>query len=491
VSARPDLLKVTASLAERAVPVVLAATIVAFAMGSSSVHAAVRLGHPLRWVMLLVLVVWAVPYGLDRLRTVPTGYLALVLALAAISLLSSLWSVTPRITFERAISFSVLVAAVVLLGAGALRSQDSIRRLFLGMLVAADVVAVAGLVLLVFDHDVAVQPSALAMPSRMRGFGENPNTASMLFALALPVAEWFGLSSRSWWGRAAAVGSCGVLYGSIMASGSRGAMLAAAAGTVTLIALSVRRLRQLVPFEAIALVFFVGTFQISGGRPSPMTPPVAVAPAPVVVPQGNGGAGQSTSPPLVDGRPAPSKAPLKSSLEVGIRPGLTKADVPIPFVPRDAEIGFPTIYQDKPIMRYGSGRIFAWLWAIREGRGAPALGFGFGTEERVFVDRLYVFQGGHTENSFVGMFLQLGVVGVALLLLPFVLVGGAVLRALRSERIDRSIIAASAGVAAAGFVIAFFQSYLYSVGNVATLSFWIAATIAIVAGSRSAVKAEA
>jgi hypothetical protein len=268
-------------------------------------------------------------------------------------------------------------------------------------------------------------------------------------------------------------------------------MLAAAGGTVMLVALSVRRLRQLVPIEAIALVFFVGTFQISGGRPSPMQPPVAVAPTPVVLPQGNGGAGRSTPPPIVHGRPVPSTAPLKGFWEVGIRQGLTKADVPIPFVQRDTEIGHPAIYENKPILRYGSGRVFAWLWAIREGSSAPALGFGFGTEDKVFVDRLYVFQGGHTENSFVGMYLQLGLVGVALLLLPFALVAGAVLRALRSDRVDRSIIAPAAGVAAAGFVIAFFQSYIYSVGNVATLSFWIAATIAIVGGSRSAVKGEA
>jgi hypothetical protein len=46
-------------------------------------------------------------------------------------------------------------------------------------------------------------------------------------------------------------------------------------------------------------------------------------------------------------------------------------------------------------------------------------------------------------------------------------------------------VAAATSVVGAGFVIAFFQSYLYSVGNIGTLTFWIAAVIAVAVGSAS------
>ena len=477
------------ALAERAVPVVLPATICCFAMGSSSVVEAVRIGGPLRWVMLFALVVCAVPYGASALGELPRSFVATIGVLVGVTLLSALWSVTPRLSGERAISFLVLMVAVVCIGAGASRSRPRVERVFAGLLIAAVLVAVAGLVVLLVDHQLAVQPRASTMPARMRGFGQNPNTASMLFAVALPIAEWFALSARNVWIQLAAGGSCVLLYGSIMASGSRGAMLAAAAGTVSfLLLLALRDIRRLVLIEAAAVVFFVATFSLAGGRPSDVP---AVAPtitsSPVVVPAGGSLApttGGQTQPGLHGA--APSTVLPTSRFDVGIKQGIPKTHVPVPFVPRSGEIGAPFIYEYKPITAYGSGRVFAWIWAIRQGLEVPLLGYGFGTETDVFVDRFYLFEGSYTENSFVGMFLQLGLAGVLLLLLPFLFVAWAALRvARRSTSSDGSVVAAAAGVVAAGFAIAFFQSYLYSVGNVATLTFWAAATIAIAISQRA------
>lgn len=503
MSARLERFDVLSARSGRVVPAVLAATVFAFAMGSSSVASAVRLGGPLRWAMLFALVACSVPYGVRRSGVLSRTYLSVLGALAAVALLSALWSVTPRLTAERAVSFSLLVLAVVFVAAGASRSHEAIEGVFVALLAAADLVAVAGLVVLVVDHKLAVQPQAPTMPERMRGFGENPNTASMLFAIALPIAEWLVVSARALWLRIGAGASCVLLYGSIMASGSRGAMLAAAAGTVLFLALLAGSVRRLVPLEAVAIAFFLGTFQISGGRPSPVPSSVYLAaPVHVSVPaprpsSGSGGkaggsSGRSSSGPnspsapnAVTPRPWPSTAPVTSRFEIGIKQGLTKADIPIPFVPRNSEVGHPAVYENKPIMSYGSGRVFAWLWAIRQGLEAPLLGYGFGTESTVFVDRLYVFDGSYTENSFVGMFLQLGLIGVILLLLPLLLVARVLPRALGREREDRLIVAAAAAVVLGGFVVAFFQSYLYSVGNVATLTFWTAATIAVIAGGRA------
>jgi hypothetical protein len=366
-----------------------------------------------------------------------------------------------------------------LVGAGALEATRRPERLFMALVAAADIVAVAGLIVLLVDHNLAVQAAAPHMPARLRGFGQNPNTASMLFAVALPIAVGLVVTTRSVWMRAAAGMSCLLLYGSIVLSDSRGALIAAAGGTVVFLALTTRRLSRLVPVEAVAIVFFLATFQLAGHRTSLATATVAVPTTPI---PGHVGSAKPGAPAGSQSTPGtgPSTTPPASRVEVGIRQSLPTSEIPVPFVPRQDEIGYPLLYTYKPILGYGSGRVFAWLTAIRTGLQRPTLGYGFGTEPIVFIDRFYIFQGEYTENSFVGMFLQLGIIGTLLLLLPFVLVGRAGLLARRrSTERTTSITAAAAGVAAAGFVVAFFQSYLYSVGNVATLTFWVCAVIAI------------
>jgi hypothetical protein len=482
---------VVARLAEPAVTIVLPATIFAFAMGSSSVDAAVRIGGPLRWLMLFALVACAVAYGLLQVRFLPRHFVGAMAGLVGVSLLSATWSVAPKLSAERAISFLLLMIAVASLAAGAARSRQRIERLLVSILVGADLVGLAGLVLLVVDHNLAIQSASSQMPARMRGFGENPNTASMLFALALPLAEWLVISAQSRWLRAVAGASCVLLFGSLAASGSRGAMVAAAVGTVLFVALLARSVRRLVPAEALAIAIFLVAFRVSDARP-----PVAVAvrsPAPILtVPRpaspspGKGGTETLPGPGAAALVPSSTTPPM-SGTQVGMRQGLTKADVPIPFIPREDEIGYPLFYQYKPILTYGSGRVFAWLGALRQGLEVPVLGYGFGTENKVFVDRYYYFQGDFTENSFVGMFLQLGLVGVLLVLLPFLLVASVAVRVLRRPHGPaRALLAAAAAVVAAGFVVAFFQSYLYSVGNIATLPFWIAAVLGVTAASNSA-----
>jgi hypothetical protein len=115
-----------------------------------------------------------------------------------------------------------------------------------------------------------------------------------------------------------------------------------------------------------------------------------------------------------------------------------------------------------------SGRSEAWAGAITQALKRPVAGHGFGTEDRVFVDRYVFFNSNVPENSYIGLFLQLGLVGVALLGAFAVL---ALMRALRTAGGRNA--AACAAVVAAGLVLALFQSYLYAAGNNATAAFWI------------------
>jgi O-antigen ligase len=116
-----------------------------------------------------------------------------------------------------------------------------------------------------------------------------------------------------------------------------------------------------------------------------------------------------------------------------------------------------------------SGRVHAWEGALRQGDDRPLLGYGFGTEEKVFVDRYRDFEGGVPENSFIGLFLQLGAVGLAVFLALLAALVGAALRA------GGRVAAVGLAVLATGIVLAVVQSYVYAVGNVATLGVWICA----------------
>ena len=123
----------------------------------------------------------------------------------------------------------------------------------------------------------------------------------------------------------------------------------------------------------------------------------------------------------------------------------------------------------------GSGRLTAWKGALKQAERRPLLGYGFGTEERVFIDRFYVFKGSRPENSYLGWLLQLGAAGLVLFLGLGVALVGVLWRARRAEGSRRDVLLAGASVVLAGYIVALVQSYVYSVGNVATASVWICA----------------
>jgi hypothetical protein len=131
----------------------------------------------------------------------------------------------------------------------------------------------------------------------------------------------------------------------------------------------------------------------------------------------------------------------------------------------------------KPRTLFGSsGRAQAWDGALHLGLQRPIAGFGFGTEDRVFLDRYADFNSNVPENSYLGLFLQLGIAG----LLAFVAFAGAALAAgaarLRSARAtERRLTGALAAAVVAGLLLAGFQSYVYAVGNNATAAVWLAA----------------
>ena len=117
-----------------------------------------------------------------------------------------------------------------------------------------------------------------------------------------------------------------------------------------------------------------------------------------------------------------------------------------------------------------SGRSAAWRESLREVERRPLAGYGFGTEELAFVSRNPSVVFDLPENSYIGALLQLGVIGLVLLL---VVVASAFVRLTQRQGRPPPAAAACAGAIAAGLTVAVTQSYLFSVGNVATATVWI------------------
>ena len=131
-----------------------------------------------------------------------------------------------------------------------------------------------------------------------------------------------------------------------------------------------------------------------------------------------------------------------------------------------------------------SGRLNAWQLALLVIQNAPLVGQGFGTEATVFNISSEDFDlGGLTGasffNSYLGMTVQLGLVGMVLFFVPlFLLVVRSPRKGKRRDNI-RAIRAredllqcALRGVILGGLVSAAFESWVYSAGNGISFMFW-------------------
>jgi hypothetical protein len=418
----------------RAVQLALAATIVTMLLAGGSILQWLEPARALRWVALLVLAGLALVYvARSSERSLPLAPPLLAGALVAVAVVSALWSASPRLTLGRALAF-----ALVLLVGVALSRGESPELALEGVVLGAVAVAVGGLLLLVFEYDRAVQAATTLSPARYQGLGGGPNMAAMVFALAAPLAFHFLFEARTRTMRVVWAASLALLLGSIAFSGSRGALAAVFTG-LAVYALLARR------------PFVLGTTVALAGA----TLALSVLPSPA-----------SSNPPQPTGQdPAPAQVePAPGYLDANLQ-GIRLQD----------DIGHPGVGAADPNagernLTGSSGRTEAWRGALGLAADRPVVGYGFGTEDRTFVDRYVFFNSSVPENSYIGILLQLGLVGLILLLaLAAVLVGPAVRRG------SSGIAAAATGSFAAALVLALFQSYLYAPGNAATLTAWVCA----------------
>lgn len=123
----------------------------------------------------------------------------------------------------------------------------------------------------------------------------------------------------------------------------------------------------------------------------------------------------------------------------------------------------------------GSGRQEAWAAATELLWERPWTGYGFGTEEllfELFGYRFFEHAGAMAHNSYLGLSVQIGILGAAIFFLPLILV------AIKGFRVsvrakDDIMLSSLLATLVAGLVICFTESWLYSAGNAQSLPFWV------------------
>jgi hypothetical protein len=421
---------------DRLLGLAVAVTVFAFAWGSSKVIALLVIGRPARWIALGVLCGLALGSAAlaERQPRRLWAVFAPAAALVALAALSTAWSVAPRLTLERAASLGLLLVAAAALAVGSATRPARVLAILFGVVLGAAAVAVAGLLTYAIKSRLAVEPATVSYPARFRGIGENPNTDPILYGVAVPVCVWLALWLRSRPARLAAAAVGALLVGVTVAAQSRGALIAAAAGSLVPLLFVVRAGRRRVIAVAALGVVMVLALGIT-------TLPSSLPPTPSSARPGHG----------LD---VPRNADLTLPLEI---------DVGSHFASGQA--------RPHRHLLSASGRVQAWKGALHQAGERPVLGHGFGTEQRVFVDRFYSFYSSLPENSYIGALLQLGVAGLLLLL-------AAIALPLVVARRGGAAVAGCVGAAVAGAVAAFVQSYLWSVGGTATSVFWVCCLLA-------------
>jgi O-antigen ligase len=419
---------------DASVSAVLALTIFAFAAGSSSLIPTLHAGERSRWLLLgllAILAAWSAFLHAPRPVVLPiTTVLAGALMILAVG--STLWSADPTLTFHRASSLVLLLLTAALLAQGTGGVRERIEPLLWGILAAAVAVGLISVLVGIADPGAAGSVS-----HRFRGFGQQATTDAMLYAPALPIALFAVLRARTRRQLALALGAFVLIDVLLILTGSRGPEIGGMLALVVVgLATPGRRLAiggAVVATIALALV--IGLVQTSNepGQPA-VTQPAVAKPTTHAKPAAN---------------PYPSPGIL--SQELGSRAN-----------------GLRSLFKS-------SGRTGAWRGAVEKADQRPALGWGFGTEDHVFENHYFGYQGDFVSSSWIGFYLQLGAVGAALLLATWVVLGIAVVRVLRVERDPAAVTCAA--IVAAGFPITFVESWIYSAGNVASLPFWIGALV--------------
>jgi O-antigen ligase len=122
------------------------------------------------------------------------------------------------------------------------------------------------------------------------------------------------------------------------------------------------------------------------------------------------------------------------------------------------------------------GRLGIWQEAVRLIMENPIFGRGFGVENKIFALKFTTHQArgqiSYVHNSYLGMLIQLGIVGLIIFYLPlFILLFKELFYKHRGDVYRLRLALRSSLIA--GLLCCLYESWIYSVGNSQTFPFWI------------------
>tara|TARA_B100001123_G_scaffold449956_1_gene617688 strand:+ start:2496 stop:3920 length:1425 start_codon:yes stop_codon:yes gene_type:complete len=399
-----------------------------------------------RWLPLVILAAMPLSLAIQK-RGMPRAIEradAYIVVFTLFAFISCLYSINPRLSFLRAGSVLLMYGAVFW---GVWLYADD----FGGEAVANTIVIVIAIVFGLHILNAVTDPAgSFPYLGRFQGWTINPGIAAGHASVLLPFALWIA-SQRSRWQYWVLVGA--ILFVLIM-SQTRTEIVAAAIGSTYFLVRTYPK-RIYVVLSGTLSVLIMSYMWIEVG--------------PRIFPQGTEFSLDHIANTLLDNN-------LDSGEEYN-------------------ELEMPEVWYDRFNPRTSDAKTLAhrtdkWRLGLKYFMERPLQGFGFGTEDRLFAyhdvnPQDYQLSGASMHNSYLGLVLQVGIVGAALFYVPLAsLLFYELLTARETHR--KPLLSALLSVVITCMVAGMFSSDLYSMGNAKSFVFWISVMLLV----RSTVKSK-
>ena len=410
-------------LGRRSVAAAIGATFLALIASNSSLGWLKQPFLTARWAALLPLAVVLIPVA-RRLPQTRARRLLWLAILPGLALVSSAWSVEPKLTIERAASFGILLWVVVVCGLLWASDPRELRRF-------TDAIGCVSLIVLGISLVVAVTSQRGFLNGQLRGIFENPNGLGLFLALTYPFLA-VAMERRRLVPLQLVFAAA--YFAVAFFSDSRSGFV-----TLAITAVGYELSRRRFGWAGICALGAVGVAAAMILFGGPEAPPIAsIAPSTPSAPGAPGTVPNAPKPP-VSGAPGPAES-------LGDR--LTGA------------------------------RLEAWRATLSFVDDRPVVGYGFGTGDRIFAlnpERVHFvnFQGANPNDAYLQLLLELGALGAVIFLVPLL---GACVVGVRCVVAGRSLDGIGCGLAlVAGIAAGVVESVFTSAGAPWALLIWLAA----------------
>ena len=399
----------------------------------------------LRWLPLFILGGSAMVLAVQQRRMPRAVHRAdaYIVAFLIFTLVSCLYSINSSISFMRAVSV-ILMYGAVFWGVWIYADEFGVEA------VASIIITASAIVFGLHIIDAIVDPiGSFPYLGRFRGWMVNPGTAAGYAAVLLPLTLWIA-SQKSRWQYWLLVG---VMLFVLIMSQTRTEIVAATIGSMYFLVRTYPK-RIYISLLSTISVLAVSYLWIEAG--------------PRLFPIGTDFKLDNADDIFID-----------NNLEFGQE----QNDIPMlePWYKR-----FNPRTNDAKTLAH---RTEKWRMGLEYFLERPLQGFGFGTEDQLFAYHDvnlpdYQLSGAYMHNSYLGLVLQVGIIGAALFYVPLASLILYELLAVRNTR-NTPLFTALLSVVLTCMIAGMFSSDLYSMGNAKSFVFWISVMLLVRANNTS------